>query len=246
MSKAAFSPPPFDPAVESVEVKITVRPDEEDAAERALDLDADTAERREVYFFDTRDLSLFDAGVVLRARKCTGDDDDSTVKLRPVVPSELPERWSRIEGFKVEVDVVGEGMVCSASLSAVQRRDEIDEAAGGRRTLKALFSEEQERFLADYGPAEIGWEELGVLGPVEVRRWKVEPKGLDYEVTAEAWRLPDGSDLLELSVKTEPPDAGNAYVAFADFLRSRDLSTEGDQQIKTRTALTYFTEEAAA
>ena len=84
-----------------------------------------------------------------------------------------------------------------------------------------------------------------MLGPVEVRRWKVQPTGLDYELTAEDWRLPDGSDLLELSVKTEPPDAANAYAGFADFLRSKDLSTEGDQQTTTRTALMHFSGGAA-
>src|SRR4051812_46047499 len=41
---------------------------------------------RQVYFFDTPDLALFQQGVVARARRVQKKGDDSVVKLRPIVP----------------------------------------------------------------------------------------------------------------------------------------------------------------
>jgi hypothetical protein len=58
------------------------------AALESQDLEA---EHREIFFFDTPQLNLFEAGLVLRARIVQDGADDSTVKLRPVVPSELSE-----------------------------------------------------------------------------------------------------------------------------------------------------------
>jgi hypothetical protein len=44
-----------------------------------------------VFFFDTPDLRLNKQGVVVRARRVQGRGDDTVVKLRPIVPGELPQ-----------------------------------------------------------------------------------------------------------------------------------------------------------
>lgn len=62
----------------------------------------------------------------------------------------------------------------------------------------------------------------------------VHAKGFDYEITVEEWVLPDESDLVELSVKAPPGDAGVASDEFLSFLRGRGFDTEADQQTKTR------------
>ena len=56
------------------------------------------AQIRLVFFFDTPDLTLNENGVVVRARRVQGRGDDSVVKLRPVVPSELPADVRTLEG----------------------------------------------------------------------------------------------------------------------------------------------------
>jgi hypothetical protein len=84
-----------------------------------------------------------------------------------------------------------------------------------------------------------------VLGPVDVRKWEFEPKDLGHEVTVEEWVLPDRSDLVEFSIKVEPEKAAEASREFEEYLRSRDIGTEGDQQTKTRTALQYFTSRSS-
>ena len=69
-----------------------------------------------MYFYDTPELALFARDLVLRARVTEGDDDDSTVKLRPLPLPGIPAPWGTTEGVRVELDVVGSRQVPSAKL----------------------------------------------------------------------------------------------------------------------------------
>jgi hypothetical protein len=231
----------IDPAIRAVEVKITAQVNDEDLVRAALERSGEEPQHRRVYFFDTPELDLFEGGVVLRARAIEGDTNDSTVKLRPVDPTALDEAWKRKKDFEIELDSVGDNTICSAKLSADQRRDEIDEVAAGTRPLRKLFSEEQERLITEHAPRAIAWDELSVLGPIEVRKWKIDPEDFKDEIVAEEWTLPDGSDLIELSIKVDPARARQAGKDFMAFLEARGFDTEGDQQTKTRAALQFFT-----
>lgn len=113
--------------------------------------------------------------------------------------------------------------------------------AAGRRPLRTLFSDDQERLIRDYGPIGITWHELSVLGPVEVHMWELKPSRFPYKVTIEQWVLPDHSDLVELSIKAPPNQAADAHRAFHALLVSRGLDTGGDQHAKARTVLEFFT-----
>src|SRR5262245_44733719 len=88
--------------LDAVEIKVTVRPDEELRALRTLELDEDSAEVRVLYFYDTPHLELFNAGVALRARLVKGAADDSTVKFRPVKEDAVSREWREAKGFKLE------------------------------------------------------------------------------------------------------------------------------------------------
>ena len=230
----------IDPAIQAVEVKITARVEDEDLV---LDLLKDRDEEpkeRTVYFFDTPTLQLFDVGLVLRARKTKGDVDDSTVKIRPVDPKRIPIDWMKTEGFAVEMDRVGDKHIISAKLGAEQAEGEIDDAVAGRRPLRKLFSADQERLIAEFGPQEIGWEALTTMGPIAVHKWKIDAKKLGHEIVVERWKLPDKSDLVELSIKVAPGEATEAEEAFMALLAAMGLEISGDQQTKTRGALTFF------
>ena len=72
---------------DSVELKLTVPESIQRSTVEALGMDPLGAQVRLVYFFDTPDLALESAGVVVRARRVPGKGDDSVVKLRPVVPA---------------------------------------------------------------------------------------------------------------------------------------------------------------
>ena len=80
---------------DSVELKLTVEPAGQTSAVAALGMDPLEAQIRQVYFFDTPDLTLYQQGVVARARRAQKKGDDSVVKLRPVDPSDLPRSCGR-------------------------------------------------------------------------------------------------------------------------------------------------------
>jgi hypothetical protein len=231
----------IDPAIRAVEVKITARVEDEDRVLALLEKADEEPESRTVYFFDTPALTLFDKGLVLRARKVRGDDDDSTVKLRPVDPAAISSEWAQMDGFEIEMDRVGEQQIVSAKLAAIQSRGEIDEVVAGERDLHKLFSPDQERLIAAFGPPDVGWEALQLMGPIDVSKWKSSWEDLPWEVTVERWLLPDRSDLVELSIKVEPAEVHEAEERFRAMLEGVGLEIEGDQQTKTRGALRFFT-----
>ena len=84
---------------DSVELKLTVPDGDQRSAVQALQMDPLEAEVRQVFFFDTPDLTLNQHGVIVRARRTPGGDD-SVVKLRPVVPSEVAPPPARPQGLR--------------------------------------------------------------------------------------------------------------------------------------------------
>ena len=106
----------------------------------------------------------------------------------------------------------------------------------------ASFLSDQERLITEFG-TEIGWwQVLTPMGPIAVQKWKIDSRKLGHEVVVERWKLPDKSDLVELSIKVEPCEASVAADAFITFLEAAlGVEVEGDQQTKTRGALTFFT-----
>ena len=97
---------------DSVELKLTVPESDHNTAAGVLGLDPLEAQIRQVYFFDTPDLSLSKGGLVARARRVQGKGDDSVVKLRPVVTDQLPKKLRKNRGL------ASRSMQCPAALFA--------------------------------------------------------------------------------------------------------------------------------
>ena len=81
---------------DSIELKLTVPELAYRSTAAALGLDPLDAQIRQVFFFDTPELTLNNAGLVARARRIQGKDSDSVVKLRPVEPDQLPADRSQL------------------------------------------------------------------------------------------------------------------------------------------------------
>jgi hypothetical protein len=224
---------------DAIEVKVTVIERQEEEVLERFGLDRGKAERRRIYFYDTPKLTLYKKGIVLRARE-SGDGCDSTVKIRPVEPGKVDASWRKKAGFKIEADAVGKKVIRSASFTTDQRDKEIEEVASGSRPIEKLFTGDQEAFLAELSPVTVEFGSLVALGPVASLRWKFEDEGLPYEVCAEEWRLPNGHDLLELSIKSTTQQAAASRAAFEGFLRELGFEVDGGQETKTRAALTYL------
>jgi hypothetical protein len=231
---------------DSVELKVTVPDSAHRATLFALDIDPLDAQIRVVTFFDTPDLALNKAGVVVRARRIQGKGDDSVIKLRPVVPSELPAELRRSAGFNVEVDALPGGFVCSATMKGSLRPTDVRRANHGELPIRKLFSKEQRAFYAAHAPEGIALDDLTMLGPIFVLKFRFEPEDLGRRLVAEAWFYPDGSQILELSTKCGPAEAFQVAAEARAFLAGRSIEISGEQQTKTRKALEYFSKDAKA
>ena len=225
---------------DSVELKVTVAEHAHAAAAEALGLDPLEAQIRQVFFFDTPDLALSKEGVVVRARRVQKRRADSVIKLRPVVPAELPKPLRQSPSFTVEVDALPGGFVCSGAMKAMLDDDDVRSSVRGKRPISNLFSKEQRRLYAEHAPAGVALDDLAVLGPVFVLKLKRMVEGFDRRLVAEMWLYPDGSRIFELSTKCAPPDAFQVAAETRGFLASRGLDLGGEQQTKTRKALEFF------
>jgi hypothetical protein len=225
---------------DSVELKLTIPEQQQRSAVTALGMDPLDAQIRQVVFFDTPELALDKQGLVVRARRVQGKGDDSVVKLRPVVPDELPARIRKSTGFRVEVDALPGGYVCSATLKRPLDRDAVRSALGGDRPLRKLFSKEQRAFFADHVEDGIELDDLVALGPILVLKLRFTPGDLGRRLVAELWTYPDGSRVLELSTRCGTGDAFQVAAELRAFLASRRVDVTGEQETKTRKALTYF------
>lgn len=230
---------------DSVELKLTVPASAYRVGARALEIDPIAAQIRQVYFFDTPDLALDRSGVVVRARRIQGRDADSTVKLRPVVPDDLPADVRRSPQLTVELDAMPGGYVCSASMRHRVPPDAVLPAVTGRQPLLGLFSKEQRRFLAAHAPQGLEIDDLAVLGPILVLKQRLEPAGFSRRLVVELWTYPDGARVVELSTKCAPSEAVAVALETRRFLTSKGVPLGGDQQTKTRTALEFFAAELA-
>src|SRR5262245_49057611 len=76
-----------------VEIKATIPTHQVRNTLRAHGLDQNNDDERYIYFFDTPELDLLSAGIVVRARRRIGDQHDTTVKFRPVNPELVSEDW---------------------------------------------------------------------------------------------------------------------------------------------------------
>ena len=198
------------------------------------------AQIRQVFFFDTPDLALNEAGVVARARRVQGRGDDSVVKLRPVVPEDLSKKLRRLPDFGVEVDAMPGGFVCSGSMKQRLEKPIVRKRILGGGSLSSLFSKEQRAFFAKHAPEGLELDELSILGPIFVLKLRVSPKELGRRLVGEIWLYPDGSRIVELSTKCLPAEAFDVAAQLRAFLKQRGLAPADEQQTKTKKALEFF------
>jgi hypothetical protein len=230
---------------DTVELKLTVPESQQRAAIRGLGLDALDAQIRQVVFFDTPDLALDDAGVVVRARRIQGRIGDSVIKLRPVEPDQINDDVRRLSGFGVEVDAIPGGFVCSGRLKCEADSGAIRQGMLGERALRKLFTKDQRALYRAHAPEGIELDDLAVLGPIFVLKLKWQPREFARKMVAEMWLYPDGARIFELSTKCLPGEAFQVAAEGRVYLSQHGIDLSGEQQTKTRTALEFFSSETA-
>ena len=198
-------------------------------------------QRRKVCFYDTRELALSAAGLVLRARVTQGDEDDSTVKVRPAsLDHDAP--WRAIEDSELELDIAAKGPTLSAKLDRKLEQGKVENVEAGK-PIASLFAPDQEALVKAYAPAGPALEELKVLGPVDAHKWVLEGlAGFDYGLCIEEWSLPDTTRFIELSIKVKRDKASQAQEDFHDLLRRLKVKIDNGQGQKTPIVLKFFAE----
>jgi hypothetical protein len=233
---------------DSVELKATVPMAAHRAAIQGLPMDPVEAQPRQVYFFDTPDLALNQAGVVVRARRRQGGIGDTVIKLRPVDPAGLPTSLRRRADFNVEVDVLPGGFVCSGSFKGRAAGADVREAGSSRLPVKRLFSKTQREFYREHAPAGVALSDLVPLGPTFLLKARFDvdlAKGTPQPIVAELWFYPDGSRILEISTKCPPREALTVAGLTRAYLAEQGVTLAAEQQTKTKTALEYYARQLA-
>ena len=231
---------------DSIELKLTIPLSEQRSAAESLDLDPLDAQIRQVFFFETPELALFEAGVVVRARRVQRKGDDSVVKLRPVVPGEMPDEFRQSPNMVVEVDAMPGGFVCSGSLKRdLQSPTKVREAVRGDRPVRKLFSKEQRAYFAAHAPEGIELDDLQIFGPIFV----LKAKSVSGRASIARWWPRCGSTRTTRASSSCPPSArpmrhSTSRRDSRAFLIERGIDLSGEQQTKTRTALEYFSQAA--
>jgi hypothetical protein len=231
---------------DSTELKVTIPFENQVATIRGLPIDPVESQPRQVYFFDTPDLALNKAGIVVRARRIQGGKGDTVVKLRPVVPADLSAALRADPSFVVEVDALPGGYVCSASFKGRTTGADIWGVVRDGRPLRKLLSKPQREFYRQRAPEGIDLDALTVLGPTFLLKGRFDADMGDpahpvvRPMVVELWFYPDGSRILELSTKCSPVEAFAVALETRSYLKSRNVDLTGVQQTKTRTALEHY------
>jgi hypothetical protein len=155
------------------------------------------------------------------------------------VPSELPAELRASTGFRVEVDALPGGFVCSGTLKRTLDSGDVRKTVTGERPVRKLFSKQQRAYFAEHAPG-IELDDLAILGPIFVLKLRFTPEELGRRIVAEMWIYPDGSRVLELSTRAATSEAFQVAVEVRTFLGSRGIDLSGEQQTKTKKALEYF------
>lgn len=228
---------PFDPSGEAERVELKVMVPER--ASRRLRNKSGGVRARRVYFLETPDLGLSRHGLVVRLRSASGHPDDAVVKLRPMGARTVPG-WLRRADLDVEIDALPGHRVCSAALKVRLGRDVVERAIAAGLDPAGFLSGRQRRMIATWGPAGLELGDLRMLGPVEVRRHRIRPHGLDRPLFTERWTYPDGSTLVELSTRCAAAKAPEVAARMSAVLHAYGVVPTVRQRTKTEMTLRYF------
>ena len=159
---------------DSVELKLTVPEYDQRSTAVALGMDPLEAQIRQVVFFDTPDLALDKAGVVVRARRSRARATTRWSSCARSSPPSCPTSSGGPASFGVEVDAMPGASCAPATMKGMAAPPRCARAPRRAAAAQALL-EGAARVLAAHAPEGIGLDDLSVLGPIFVLKLKVMP-----------------------------------------------------------------------
>lgn len=112
----------------------------------------------------------------------------------------------------------------------------------GEVPIRKLFSKRQRALFAELAPDDVTLDDLSILGPIFVLKFKWPPEGYDRKLVVELWLYPDDYRILELSTKCAPGEAFQVAAETRAFLAARGVDLHAEQAPKTRRALDFFSQ----
>ena len=227
---------------DSIELKLTLPEHSYRSTTTALGVDPLDAQIRQVFFFDTPDL--------VSTSRCRRQGATRAGSRRRLGGQAAPGRPRRVAGPVAQAARVRRrgrraprrvrvlGVAQGTPTADVGSHDR-----GGQTTAAQGVLQGPTVVLRRTRAGPVDFDELAVLGPIFVLKLELAPRTFGRRIVGEMWLYPDGSRLVELSTKCLPGEGLDVAEQLLGFLASKDISTEGEQQTKTKIALEFFSAE---
>ncbi|GAA1214938.1 hypothetical protein GCM10009608_59810 [Pseudonocardia alaniniphila] len=219
--------------MERVELK-TILDVELERALSVLDVRVDRPQLRLVYYLDTPDLALHRRGIIVRTRVTDGVDEDVVVKLRHTEP----QVSRRVRGLALELDVLPDVAIWSASIKRRLRAGMVLDSIGRRHPAQRLLSRRQRALLRAAAGDGFDIDDLVALGPVNVVR--LTSGEFENRIDVESWIYPDGSHVVELSVKCRPTRSHRVAARLRELIADRQIVMSRQQTTKTQVLMQHL------
>lgn len=192
--------------------------------------------KREVWFFETSDLSLKQQEVVLRVRvSLKKKTAESTAKLRRWVSPfvSVREAWEQLPGFKAEIDASLTDGVPAWSVTENEVDEALFRAVLAKEKKAQEFFNKQQRLLVESAWPLLPWDRLRAWGPITSAKWDL-PKS----VAIERWTVGNES-LIEVSKRGQYQDV--VLEEIREWLSADAIESEALEGGKTAWALARLT-----
>ncbi len=192
-----------------------------------LGLKIKKTERRNVSYSDhwnteLQDFNLHSQGVVLRVRSYEDKSYKSAVKVEFSEFPDLSDEWTSLEAFKCEEDLslARKNYFCSLSEESSE------------------FTSLQKKFLESLG-FQIDWHLLKVHGPALNEVWDLKREKKE-KLVLERLHLKDGTELLEVSTRTDIDTATEVFEKETQWLLEKGIEFCETHESKTRQVLESY------
>jgi hypothetical protein len=212
---------------------------------RKFDLNESDAKSREVWFFDTKNLDLFEQGLNIRARqKEDADKAEITVKLRPIDSANIADSWFENSDFKCETDDFGATSQGACSLNAKIKGSDFSDQLKAP-DLRDLLSDSQEKFISESLAVNFSRKDVLALGPVADQVWDFKNPRFPNGVSLEFWNVKGMTSMIELKSSTDAKSASSIHAALVSLAQENGLALCADQSGKAKDTMMYLASHCA-
>lgn len=237
----------FWPVEQAVRFTVSTPDTDRHSAVAAVGLDLLDARLRQVVFVDTPDLTLTRQGIALWVRRTQRRPASAGITFRPwdrgllITPGQCFANVAKdLRGFDVEIDAVPGGYACATTRKTTLDDIDVKGALAGRRPVGQLFTRDQRTLLKRLTSDEFRFDDLLILGPIDVFRIRFAPAGFDRSGIAELWNYPEGSRILKLTMRCTLAAVFDIAAATRVLLDTHGIGGLAEPHRSTATALERF------